>query len=209
MSAPESKYTQDEVNEIIRRALSKQAIDERVLSHSELVEIAAEAGIERESLERATVELAQSRTQELAQQLASREIAAERSVQLKRFVASAVSLGALNAFLYFVATHFHGGTWYVWPLAGSGALLALRLRHVIFPHDRILRRKRREEKLRARALRREAWKRNLLPDSDAVGDRAKEFEGAVQSGVTALIKIAARKLEKHVEREERRRARKL
>jgi hypothetical protein len=207
MSADQVKYTQEEINEIIRRALSKPASDERSLSHAELVEIAAEAGIDREALERATAELAQARTQGLAQQLASREIAAERTVQLKRFAASAVSLSLVNGLLYIVATRFTGGTWYIWPLAGSGALLALRLRHVLFPHDKILRRQRREEKLRARALRRENWKRNLLDGGGAVGERAKEFEGVVQAGVTALIKIAAQKLEKHVEREERRRDR--
>jgi hypothetical protein len=38
-----------------------------------------------------------------------------------------------------------------------------------------------------------------------VAQGAKEFETVVQSGVTALLKIAARKLEDHVEREEGRR----
>jgi hypothetical protein len=208
MSDPQASYTQEEVNEIIRRALSRQAIDERVLSHAELVEIAAESGIEREALERATAELAQSRTQELARQVASREITAERAVQLKRFGASAVSFSVLNGFLYLVASRFTGGTWYVWPLLGSGALLALQLRHVIFPYDKVLRHRRREEKLRERERRRAAraaWKHKLFEGGDAVAQGAKEFETVVQSGVAALLKIATRKLEEHAEREERRR----
>ena len=208
MSAPQAEYTQEEVNEIIRRALGAQAIDERVLSHAELVEIAAESGIEREALERATAELAQARTQELARQVESRAIAAERTVQLKRFGASAVSYSILNGFLYLIASRFTGGTWYVWPLLGSGALLALQVRHVIFPHDKILRNRRREEKRRERERRRAAraaWKHKLFEGGDAVAQGAKEFETVVQSGVTALLKIATRKLEDHVEREEDRR----
>ena len=62
MTDPQAHYTQEEINEIIRRALSEPASRERALSHAELVEIAAEAGIERDALERATAELAQSRT---------------------------------------------------------------------------------------------------------------------------------------------------
>ena len=208
MSDPQASYTQEEVNEIIRRALSTQASDERALSHAELVEIAGEAGIEREAVERATAELAQARTQELARQVESRAIAAERTVQLKRFGASAVSYSILNGFLYLIASRFTGGTWYVWPLLGSGALLALQVRHVIFPHDKILRNRRREEKRRERERRRAAraaWKHKLFEGGDAVAQGAKEFETVVQSGVTALLKIATRKLEDHVEREEDRR----
>jgi hypothetical protein len=208
MSDPQASYTQEEVNEIIRRALSTQASDERALSHAELVEIAGEAGIEREAVERATAELAQARTQELARQVESRAIAAERTVQLKRFGASAVSYSILNGFLYLIASRFTGGTWYVWPLLGSGALLALQVRHVIFPYDRVLRNRRREEKRRERERRRAAraaWKHKLFEGGDVVAQGAKEFETVVQSGVTALLKIAARKLEDHVEREEDRR----
>jgi hypothetical protein len=208
MSDPQASYTQEEVNEIIRRALSTQASDERALSHAELVEIAGEAGIEREAVERATAELAQARTQELARQVESRAIAAERTVQLKRFGASAVSYSILNGFLYLIASRFTGGTWYVWPLLGSGALLALQVRHVIFPYDRVLRNRRREEKRRERERRRAAraaWKHKLFEGGDAVAQGAKEFETVVQSGVTALLKIATRKLEDHVEREEDRR----
>jgi 2TM domain len=210
MSDPQARYTQEEINEIIRRALSEPASRERALSHAELIEIAAEAGIEREAVERATAELAQTRTQEKEQQFAAYELAAERAVQLRRFASSAVSYSVLNAFLYFIATRFTGGTWYVWPLLGSGALLALQLRHVIFPYDKVLQRLRREEKWRERERRRAAraaWKDKLLGGSDAVTQGAKEFETAVQSGVAALLKIATRKLEDHVERHEKRRDR--
>ena len=210
MSDPQARYTQEEINEIIRRALSEPAARERALSHAELIEIAAEAGIERDAVERATAELAQSRVQDQAQQFAAYELAAERAVQLRRFAASAVSYSVLNGFLYFIATRFTGGTWYVWPLLGCGALLALQLRHVIFPYDKVLQRLRREDKQRERERRRAArtaWKDKFLGGSDAVTQGAREFETVVQSGVAALLKIATRKLEDHVERHERRRDR--
>jgi hypothetical protein len=207
MTDPQAHYTQEEINEIIRRALSEPAARERALSHAELVEIAAEAGIERDALERATAELAQSRTQDQARQVAAHELAAERAVQLKRFASSAVSYSFLNLFLYFIATRFTGGTWYIWPLLGSGALLALQVRHVIFPYDKVLRQRRREEKLRERERRRAAraaWKQKFFDGGDTVAQGAKEFETAVQSGAAALLKIATRKIGDHVERHERR-----
>jgi hypothetical protein len=207
MTDPQAHYTQEEINEIIRRALSEPAARERALSHAELVEIAAEAGIERDALERATAELAQSRTQDQARQVAAHELAAERAVQLKRFASSAVSYSFLNLFLYFIATRFTGGTWYIWPLLGSGALLALQVRHVIFPYDKVLRQRRREEKLRERERRRAAraaWKQKFFEGGDTVAQGAKEFETAVQSGAAALLKIATRKIGDHVERHERR-----
>jgi len=210
MSDPQVKYTQEEINEIIKRALSEQAVNERVLRHAELVEIAAEAGIEREALDRATAELAQARSQELSRRDESREIAAERTVQLKRFGASAVTFAVLNGFLYFIATRFTGGTWYVWPLLASGTLLAMQLRHVIFPYDKILQRRRRDEKRCERERRRAAraaWKQKLFEGGSAVTQGAKEFETVVQSGVAALLKIVTRKLEEHVERAEKRRDR--
>jgi hypothetical protein len=207
MADPQAHYTQDEINEIIKRALSEPAARERPLSHAELVEIAAEAGIERDALERATAELAHSRTQEQARQVAARELAAERAVQLKRFASSAVSYSVLNIFLYFIATRFSGGTWYVWPLLGSGALLALQLRHVIFPYDKVLRQRRREEKRRERERRRAAraaWKHQFFEGGDSVDQGAKAFETAVQSGVATLLKIATHKIEDHVERHQKR-----
>ena len=124
--------------------------------------------------------------------------------------ASAVGYSFLNVFLYFIATRFTGGTWYVWPLLGSGALLALQVRHVIFPYDKVLRQRRREEKARERERRRAAraaWKHKFFESGDTVAQGAKEFETAVQSGVAALLKLATRKLQDHVERQEKRRDR--
>ena len=67
MSNAKPTYSQAEVNEIIRRALDKQAERQDQLNHADLVAIADEVGIDRESLEHATAELAQTRVLELSQ----------------------------------------------------------------------------------------------------------------------------------------------
>jgi hypothetical protein len=204
MTSSDTRYTQDEVNEILKRALAQEVGQERVLGHDELVEIATEAGIDRESLDRAMLELAQEHTRELARRGEAAEMAAERQVQLKRFTASLVSFTALNAFLYFVCARLTGGTWFVWPLLGSGVLLALQLRHVLFPYDKVQRRRRRAERQREQERRRaerDAWKRRIFGGAQDGTDGVKRFESVVEAGVSALLGVAERKLAEHKARE--------
>jgi hypothetical protein len=199
MSNPKPTYSQAEVNEIIRRALDKQAEREDHLGHDDLVAIADEVGIDRESLERATAELAQAREGQILQQDEANEIAEERTIQLKRFGSSLVSHAIMNGILYYVDTRFFGGEWFKWPLLGSAIFLALRLRHVLSPYDQLERRRRREERWRKREEKRAAraaWKERLFSDVRSP-DSAKEFEKVVQSGVAALLEIASRKLGEH------------
>jgi hypothetical protein len=202
-------YTQEEVNEILRRALAQEASRESVLSHDELVEIASEAGIDRVALDHAMADLAQEQMRALARKDEAAEINAERMVQLKRFLASLASHAALNTFLYFFATRFVGGTWYVWPLLGSGILLTLQLRHVLFPYDKVLRRRKRERRQRERERRaamRAEWSKRILGASSP-SEKVKAFEKVVEKGVSALLAIAERKIDEHKTREEQLRSR--
>jgi hypothetical protein len=201
MSDAKPTYSQAEVNEIIRRALDRQAEREGHLNHDDLVAIADEAGIDRESLERATTELAQARDRQLSQQDLAKEIGAERTIQLKRFGASLLSYGVMNAVFYYIDTRFFGGVWFKWPLLGSAIFLTVRLRHVLAPHDKLLRRRRKEERREKRRAAREAWKQRLLSGTRNSADPAKDFEKVVQSGVSALLEIAARKLDEHSSRQ--------
>lgn len=211
MDSSKPIYTQDEVNEILKRALAREASAERVLGHDELVEIASEAGIDRDALDRAMAELAQEHTRALARQDEVVEIAHERRLQLKRFAAALTSHAVLNAFLYFICVRFTGGNWFVWPLLGSGALLALQLRHVLFPYEKVERRRRlaerQREKERKRAER-EAWKERLFGGGRHREENArgieKQFEIVVQAGVSALLGIAERKLAEHKQRDKNR-----
>ncbi len=202
MSGEKPTYSQAEVNEIIRRALDKQAEREGHLDHDDLVVIADEVGIDRESLERATAELAQARDRQLTQQDEAREIAEERAIQLKRFGASLLSHAVMNGVFYYVDTHFFSGVWFKWPLLGSAIFLAFRLRHVLAPHDKLMQRRRREERKRERERRRAAraaWRDRLFSDGGVSSEGAAQFEKVVQNGVGALLDIAARKLDEHGE----------
>jgi hypothetical protein len=200
MSGAKPTYSQEEVNEIIRRALDQQAGREGHLDHDDLVAIADEVGIDRDSLERATADLAQARERNLSQQGEAQEIAAERKIQLKRFGATLLSHAVMNAAFYFVDTRFFGGVWFKWPLLGSAILLSFRLRHVLAPHDKLLRRRRREERKREKERRRaelSAWKRRDFSKELGPSGGTKEFEQVVQAGVATLLEIASRKLEEH------------
>jgi hypothetical protein len=209
MDGSKPRYTQEEVNEILKRALAQDAGRERVLGHDELVEIALEAGIDREALDRAMVELAQEHARDLASRDEAAEIADERRLQMKRFGASLVSYAALNGFLYFISVQFIGGNWFVWPLLAGGVLLALQLRHVIFPYDKVQRRRRQAERQRERERDRERkraerdeWKRRIFGDGRSSGDGVKRFESVVQNGVSVLLAIVERKLAEHQSHEE-------
>lgn len=208
MDGPQPRYSQDEVYEILESALGQQTERDGLLSHDELVEIAREAGIEREALDQAMSALAQRRTRALAAQTDAAELAAERTLQGKRFAAALVSHGLLNAVLYVFATQVTGGTWYVWPLLGSSVLLALQLRHVLFPHDKLARRRKREQRERERERRRaahERWRQRWLGAGNDRPDVGKTLETAVQKGVSLLVALAERKLDEHRAREQSRR----
>jgi hypothetical protein len=199
MDGPKPGYTQEEVNEILRRALTQEAGREAVLSHEDLVEIANEAGIDRSSLDQAIADLAQERVRDSARKDEAAEIAAERRVQLKRFSASLVSHLALNVFTYLVSTRLLGGAFWVWVLLASGIVMTLKLRHVIFPYERVLRRRKREDRQRERERRaalRAEWGRRIV-GAGTMGDGTKTFETVVQKGVAVLLAVAERKLEEH------------
>jgi hypothetical protein len=208
MTEAKKSYTQDEVNEILKRALSQQSLREETLSHEDLVQVAAEVGIDRNALDAATVEIDKTRQADLAKRTEAAELAAERRIQLRRLLASGIRLGVINGALYFIDMHFSGGTWFQWPLFASGVLLALQIRHVVAPERRLARRRRREERERRRAARRaqvEAVKQKLISATSDAPAAAREFESAVQAGVTALVKVATKKLEEHLERHDRHR----
>jgi hypothetical protein len=197
-------YSQTEVNEIIRRALDKQAAQQDHLDHEDLVAIASEVGIDRASLERAKAEIAKDRDRAVAVDDEAKAVAAERAVQLKSFAGALFSHAVMNAGFFFIDTQFFGGTWFKWPLLGSAILLTFRLRRVLAPREQLLRRQRKDERRRARHQRRAAWiefKQKIVPEGSGKPDK-KQFEIAVQAGVTALIKIAARKLDEHAQKDQ-------
>ena len=65
-------YTPEEAAEILKRALKQQSMKEQGLSHQDLVEMAAEVGIDQGALETATGDVVQARAGELARQTEAR-----------------------------------------------------------------------------------------------------------------------------------------
>jgi len=160
MSEPPSKrtYTQEEVTEILKRAMKQQTLQKQGLSHEELVEMADEVGIDRLAVESATAELAETRADEMARQEDARALAAERSRLFNGFVSSLFFYIVVCGALYFIDTRFSGGTWYYWPALGWGIALLFRLHSVLFPERSLARRRARELK-RARREERRALRR--------------------------------------------------
>ncbi len=212
MPDPDSKrtYSQEEVTEILKRALRQQSLRSQNLSHDELVEMADEVGIDREALEAATTDLAQTRAEELVRQTETRELAEERTRLFSKFAFSLLTYVIVNAILYLIDRRFTGGTWYYWVLLGWGIGLLFQLRRVFFPEESLRRRKQREwrhAKKLERRRERETRHRRLREafDHGATAERleqgAKEFETAVQAGVAALLTVAARKIQAHTQGE--------
>jgi hypothetical protein len=165
--------------------------------------MAQEVGIDREAVEEATAELAQTRADELVRQTQAVELAQERARQLSRFVGSLVTFLVVGALLYFIDRKFIGGAWYFWALLAWSIPLVLRLRGVLFPQRSLerhkLREARRADRQERRAARhqrkqriRAAWENVGSPA--AMNEGAREFEHAVQAGVAALLSVAARKI---------------
>jgi hypothetical protein len=208
-SEPPRTYTQEEVTEILKRALKQQSLRTETMSHDALIEMAKEVGIDREAVDAATAELAQTRADELVRHTRATELAEERAHLLGRFVGSLVTYLVVNTALYFIDRKFTGGTWFYWVLLGWGIALLLQLRGVFFPERSLERRKfheaRRAERLQRRADRHE--RRNRLRQAWVGGgppammnEGAREFEHAVQAGVAALLSVAARKINEHADR---------
>jgi hypothetical protein len=217
MPEPPSKrtYTQEEVTEILKRAMKQQSMQKQGLSHEELVEMANEVGIDRAAVESATAELVETRADELARQEQETELAQQRSRLFNGFVSSLLFYLVLCGALFFIDTKFTGGQWYYWPALGCAIALVMQLRSVLFPQRSILRRKARERKRaqheERRALRR-ARQRQLrqafgldphieMSGPEAIASRAAlEAEMHERRGhVEAAINAGAREFETAVQ----------
>jgi len=208
---PRRTYSQDEVTEILKRALRQQSLRGNQLSHDELVEMADEVGIDRDALDAATADLVQTREAELDQHDAARELAEERARRFARFVGSLITFLVIGVACYFVNKGTGGYSWFYWPIMGFAIALAFQLRGIFFPHEGLERRRRRalkeahrQERRAAREAMRNRWRTSFAPPSQAVNDAvnqgAKEFEAAVQAGVASLLTVAARKIQAHADR---------
>jgi hypothetical protein len=164
MVGPKQTYTQKEVTEILKRALRQQSLREQELGHDDLAEMAAEVGIDKDALDRATTELVQSQAEDAARRTQAEALSAERGRQLARFSSGLVAFLVAGGVFYVLNKQVPLPEWVFWVLGGWGVLILLRLRHVLFPQERLEQRRKREARWLERQQRREqrhAWKNHL------------------------------------------------
>jgi hypothetical protein len=200
-------YTEKEVTEILKRAMA-QGLSTEGLSHDDLVEMARELDIDQGALEAACQEVARGKEHDLKRRAERDELSAERARCLQRFFSSLVTYAVISAGLFFVNVRFVHGEWFFWVLAFFGVMLLFKLRSVVSPEASLEKRKRRElrrQQREQRRLEREQWRARMraawTPSArpEAIEQSAKQFEVAVQNGVAALLNLAARKIEAHLE----------
>jgi len=166
------QYSQDEVEEILRRALQTQPLE--TLSHQDLVDAAVEAGIDATDVEAAAKQIEEER-----------EVRAEEERIVNRrkrsFLQNIYTYVVVNGGLFVLDIMAGPGWWVQWVLAGWGIFLALSARRALMP-DR--------ERLRERARRRIAKRRRGSWEKQV----RREVDRAIQVGVDAVIEAASRKL---------------
>jgi len=171
-------YTRQEADEILRRALAAQPASDGI-SHDDLVAAAREVGIPTSAVEAAAVELSDDqRLSERADHIRRRR----RSAFLRHLLIYLV----VNGGIFLVDRGDGGAYWFQYPLVIWGVILVVIGIGQLAPDRRsLLRRAERElDKERRRAQRRSS--------SAARKEGAKEFEAAVQEGVSSLLSVAAR-----------------
>lgn len=173
----ERSYSQDEVEEILRRAVRNQRGDDE-LDHGDLLAAARAAGIDEEAVRRAVAEFDQQRDRE---NLAERVKHRRRS----RFTQSLVTYLIVNGFLATIDGMSGGGLQFVqWVLLGWGLPLALQARRAFFPSGEDLARATGKEARRLERQRRlEARQQAQRRRTDAQG----EFEAMVQQGLQSVM----------------------
>jgi len=177
-------YTREEADEILRRALAEQASDG--IQHDDLVAAAREVGIPETAIESAVSQLGEHREVTV-------RVLRIRQQKRQAFVRHLLTFLIVNGGV-FLFDRFDGGPWFfhylliLWGIL----LLLLGIRQLAPDPASLTRRAERElEKERRKADR----KRRLAARSErAPGGpgAAKEFEAAVEEGVSALLSVTAR-----------------
>lgn len=180
-------YTRQEVDEILRRALSEKSSEKSLegISHDDLLAAAREVGIPSSAIEAAAAELGDN------QRVAERAALIRRR-QRAAFLRHLLLFLVINAGIFFVDQSDGGALWFQYPLVIWGVILAaFGIVQLAPDRQRLERRAERElekEQRRIHKRRRLAARAAGAPNTSA----AREFESAVQEGVSTLLSSAAR-----------------
>lgn len=183
-----TEYNKEEADEILRRALEYQTVDE--LSHDELIEVATEIGLGQDDVERAARELREE--QELEEQKGT--ILARRR---RGFWGNFFTYSAVNGLLLMADLMQGPGWWVHWVAAGWGIFLVMAARPAFFPDRQKL------ERQAKRNLRRKRARSKI----EAQQQTQSDLEVAIETGVSALVAAASRHMSDYDGRHKRRRGR--
>jgi hypothetical protein len=180
-------YTRAEADEILRRALAEQA--DGGISHDDLVAAAREVGIPEAAIEAAASQLGEHVEIE-------RRVGLLRQRKQRAFFRHVLTFVIVNAGV-FMFDWLDAGAWFFqFPLLVWSVILMLFGVMQLAPNPEGL--ARRAERELEKERRRERWRRKLLPKSEqprtTVREGAREFEAAVEHGVSELLSAAARAL---------------
>jgi hypothetical protein len=186
-----TRYSDDEVKEILRRALERQQVGADGIDHEDLVAAAKEVGIDPAALERAAAETRLDRE-------ARDAVVAERSKKRRRWAKGLGTFAVVNAFLFIVDLMTAGGPWFMWPLVGWGLFVVLEGLKVLPPPSRAAEEELVEREKTRIVRRREKERARRAKESERASRKSVEtaFENAVEEGVTALLSAIASQIEK-------------
>ena len=177
-------YTRQEADEILRRALAVQPADG--ISHDDLVSAAREVGIPSAAIEAAAQQLGEDRRISERAELIRRR---RRAAFLRHLLIYLV----VNAGIFFVDQADGGAYWFQYPLIIWGVIVVAFGIVQLAPDQRSLtRRAERELEREQRKAQRRLRAASRRDSAAAARDGAKDFEAAVQEGVSTLLSAAAR-----------------
>ena len=175
-SMPERRYSRDEVDAILGRAIERERGGDE-LSHEQLLAIAQEVGVSADSIERAATEI----SVEVRQR---DDLARLRKNAWRGFVAHLIPYVCVNGLLIVLNLLTTRFPWALFPILGWGIGILSHLLAVAMPNpDRLARQLERERERERR--------RQLKTRVDA---RARDFEVAVGEGAAALLHAAANRI---------------
>ncbi|MEM9069901.1 MAG: 2TM domain-containing protein [Myxococcota bacterium] len=188
-------YSDDEVSEILGRALSKD--DVIGLSHEELAEVAAEVGITTEELEKAAAEVRSERVRQSDRAEAEHAVTVHKRRQRRGWLRHFATYGVITAGLALLNLTTGGSAWWVYPAIGWGMAVALHGSRVLFSDDdaELQRQLRRIERRREKARKAAQKKKKAKTSKGLLSDAETAFESALERGVALLLTKAAEKIE--------------
>lgn len=179
---PSRTYSDDEVREILRRAVEQSSVEGEGLTREELLEAAHDAGIEVSAVHDAIG--AVERDREL-----NGELLALRNKDRKSLASSFLTWAIITAGLLAMSFFGAGGWWFIWPMGVWMVFLLLRLKGLVLESP---------EKARERAVRSIEHRRRQQKRRSGHIDHRKKLDATqnVEHGLEELLGAAARRSSK-------------